>query len=286
MDFSSENIKTLVQLSLREDLPNGDITSELTVPENLTAKANIVAREKLVVCGLPLIKEIVSQSGFNVQCEILLSEGEVAQSEAILSKLSGKSRELLILERTILNFLQRLCGIATYTKRLTSQVSKLKILDTRKTMPGFRALDKYAVLIGGGTNHRANLSEMVLVKNNHIDAHPGGIKGALKDLFAKCPPHIPREIEVRNTAELEVAASFGPKIIMLDNFSDNQIPDAIKKLRSINPKIQVEVSGGITEDRLKALDSMGVDLVSMGSLTTKANNVDISMRIENDGNRS
>lgn len=277
--FDSPLVRKLVDLAIEEDLAHGDITANLTVPENHTSKAKVIAREKLVVCGLDIVSEIVKAGGWSLSVHKKVSDGAWAADGDILVELAGSTRELLSAERTILNFLQRLSGVATYTREFCEGQNGLKILDTRKTMPGWRLLDKYAVKTGGASNHRFSLGDMVLVKNNHIDAHPQGIKGALADIVAKKPLYMPWEVEVRNLDELKIALSFNPTIVMLDNFNDDALKDAVALVKAAPHQPMIEVSGGVSKDRLAKIQAAGVDAASVGALTTKAPNVDISMRI-------
>jgi nicotinate-nucleotide pyrophosphorylase (carboxylating) len=277
--FDSPLVRKLVDLAIEEDLAHGDITVSLTVPESHTSKAKVIAREKLVVCGLDIVAEIVKSGGWSLSVHKKASEGAWAADGDILVELAGSTRELLSAERTILNFLQRLSGVATYTREFCDAQKGLKILDTRKTMPGWRLLDKYAVKTGGASNHRFSLGDMVLVKNNHIDAHPQGIKGALADVVAKKPLYMPWEVEVRNLEELKIALSFNPTIVMLDNFNDDALKDAVALVKSAAHQPMIEVSGGVSKERLAKIQAAGVDAASVGALTTRAPNVDISMRI-------
>lgn len=277
--FETSLVRRLIDLAIDEDHARSDITANVTVPEGHTSKAKVIARERLVVCGLDIVPEIVKAGAWKLTAERRGVEGSWANDGEILVDLSGSTRELLAAERTILNFLQRLCGVATYTRNFCEGIGGLKILDTRKTMPGWRFLDKYAVKTGGASNHRFSLSDMVLVKNNHIDAHPKGIQGALADVVAKKPATMSWEVEVRNLDELRVALSFNPTMIMLDNFRDDTLKDAIALVKSSPHRPLIEVSGGVSKDRLAAIQAAGVDAASVGALTTRAPNVDISMRI-------
>ena len=170
--------------------------------------------------------------------------------------------------------------MATYTRRIVEQAEGLTILDTRKTLPGWRALDKYATKVGGARNHRMNLSDMILIKNNHIDADPSGISAVLKQVEAHKPLSAAVEVEVRSIDELKVALEFGCNVVMFDNFTDQQIAEGMMLVNASSNRPMVEVSGGITATRLKELSALKVDSVSMGSLTTQAPNVDISMRLK------
>jgi nicotinate-nucleotide pyrophosphorylase (carboxylating) len=277
--FDSPLVRKLIDLAIEEDLALGDITASLTVPESHTSKAKVIAREKLIVCGVGIVSEIVKAGNWTFTVDTKVTDGTTASDGDLLIELAGSTRELLSAERTILNFLQRLCGVATYTRNFCEAQKGLKILDTRKTMPGWRLLDKYATKIGGASNHRFSLGDMVLVKNNHIDAHPQGIRGALADIVAKKPLYMPWEVEVRNLDELTIALTFNPTIVMLDNFSDDLLKDAVAVVKRVPRPPMIEVSGGVSKDRLDKIHAAGVDAASVGALTTRAPNVDISMRI-------
>ncbi len=277
--FDSPLIQRLVALALDEDQARDDITAKITVPAGHASKAKVIARQRLVVCGLDIVPVIVKEGGWSLSVSKQATEGTWVEDGEILVELAGSTRDLLAAERTILNFLQRLSGVATSTRVFCEGVKGLKVLDTRKTMPGWRLLDKYAVRTGGATNHRFSLADMILVKNNHIDAHPGGITGALADVVAHKPPGMPWEVEVRDLHELRIALSFAPTMIMLDNFKDEVLTEAIGVVRASGHKPLIEVSGGVSKARLSVIAASGVDAVSVGALTTQAPNVDISMRI-------
>lgn len=272
-------IRKLVDLALEEDLAFGDITASLTVPEGHRSTARIIARQKLVMCGCEVLPVILQEGRWSIDSTLKVEDGAVIEADAVMFELKGLTRELLAAERTILNFLQRLCGVATYTRDFCAVEPGLVVLDTRKTMPGWRVLDKYAVRVGGGRNHRFCLGDMVLIKNNHIDAHPKGIRGALADVAANKPLYMPWEVEVRNLDELRVALEFSPTIVMLDNFTDSTIAEAVKHVKASPEPPMIEVSGGITRERLAKIKEAGADAVSVGALTTQSTNVDISMRI-------
>jgi nicotinate-nucleotide pyrophosphorylase (carboxylating) len=272
-------IRKLVALALEEDLAFGDITAALTVPEDHRSNAKIIARQRLVMCGCEVLPTIRAEGRWGFELALKVEDGQTLEAGTVMLELSGLTRELLSAERTMLNFLQRLCGVATYTRDFCAVQPGLVVLDTRKTMPGWRVLDKYAVRVGGGRNHRFCLGDMVLVKNNHIDAHPGGMRGALADIAANKPLYMPWEVEVRNLEELRVALEFKPTIIMLDNFADQEIKQAVDLARSATEAPMIEVSGGVTRERLAAIYATGADAVSVGAITTQAPNVDISMRI-------
>ena len=273
-------MRELVRLALAEDLQFGDITSELSIEASFQGKAAIVARERLVVCAGALCGMIFEELGVEAEVEQLLPDGTWAAPETPFINIKSDARSLLSAERTILNFLQRAAGVATFTRTIVEKASPLKVLDTRKTMPGWRTLDKYATRVGGAFNHRMSLSDMILVKNNHVDAHPGGMREVLSKICSRKPMYAAVEVEVRDEAELKIALEFSPEIIMLDNFSDQQIASAMNIVASASKRPLIEVSGGVREERFEALKKLNVDAVSIGALTTQARNVDISMRLK------
>ena len=276
--LDSPLVSDLIRLAIEEDLLLGDITTELTIPDTFSSKAEYIAKEKCVVCGTPLLQRIFAEMGCNFNLDLLTADGEEVKAGQVIAVISGKTKQILSCERLTLNFLQHLSGIATQVRKISSKISNLKILDTRKTTPGLRVLQKYAVKIGGGSNHRMNLGDMILVKNNHIDAH-GNLRLLIKDLLQKKPPYMPFEIEVRNMDELKIVLEFKPDIIMLDNMTDTQIKNAVAMIKKVSSKIMIEVSGRVDGGRLQKLESLGADYASMGMLTNKVHSVDISLRI-------
>ncbi len=275
----SRLIRKLVALALEEDLSYGDITARLTVPEDHRSKATVYAKEAMLFCGFEILEPLLQEGKWDFSIHSAISDGTQLHSGDEIVSFEGITRDLLAMERTLLNFLQRLSGVATHTRAFCMATSDLIVLDTRKTMPGWRVLDKYAVRIGGGRNHRFCLGDMILVKNNHIDAYGRGLEATLKRVEADKPLYMPWEVEVRDLAELKLALSFNPTIIMLDNFSDENVADAMKLVRTMDSPPMIEVSGGITMERLEKLATLGVDAVSVGGLTTRARNVDIAMRM-------
>jgi nicotinate-nucleotide pyrophosphorylase (carboxylating) len=279
------NVKKLVRLALEEDFVTNDVTSKLCIDPKQKATGYLLSKEEGIFCGNLLIPIIVDEykamSGSSlVEFEKIIEDGQAFKPNQKLALFSSSNLSLLSLERTILNFIQRLCGIATLTKKYVDAANSNTILDTRKSIPGHRALDKYAVTAGQGKNHRMNLSDMILIKNNHID----GINSDFQKLSSllKANSTIPVEVEVRNQKELENVLKFlSPNTIMLDNYSDDQIPNAVSQIRAVNPNIQIELSGSMNLDRVAKLANIvqGVS-ISVGGLFTKVQNIDISMRIE------
>lgn len=277
-------VKKLIRLALEEDLGFGDITSTLTIAEDATGVAEICAKEDLVVCGLDIIPMVFHLLGGYAETEFFARDGDLVESPRVIARVVGNTRDLLGAERTILNFLQRMCGVATATRELVEQSPNVAVLDTRKTIPGWRVLDKYAVSVGGGKNHRMNLGDMIMIKNNHIDAATGEtatekLSNCLKSVLAKKPFFMPVEVEVRNLEELRTALSHKVAYVMFDNMTNDQIRQGIELIERVSPTTQAEISGNMTLERLKMLQRSGVKCASFGSLTTQAGSVDISMRI-------
>lgn len=274
----SPHVDALIQLALEEDLGGGDITSELTIPAAHQSRARILARERLVVCGLMLVERIAKAVDSELEVSLLCNEGDTAKPEEALAEVRGCTRSLLAAERTILNFLQHLCAVATNARTLSKQAQGLTLLDTRKTTPGWRVLEKYAVRVGGAANHRGSLGDMILVKNNHIDANGGDIRATLKKL-SKRPPYMGVEVEVRSLKELSVALEFEPDVVMLDNMDDSTISKALALVARAAHRPLVEVSGRVRPERFARLRTLGVSYASLGLLTSGIATVDISMRI-------
>lgn len=278
--MKSPGVRALVRLAIEEDLSGGDITSELLIDSSLKGEGRLLAKEPMIFCSAGILPLIFEEYGGNFSLQKILKDGAAVKRGDTLGVISGTVKDLLAIERTVLNFLQRLSGVSTHVSRIVKKARRITVLDTRKTLPGYRTLDKYAVTVGGGKNHRRSLSDMILIKNNHIDALKGGVKEALKRVSDRKPPATPVEIEVRDLTELEDALLFQPDWIMLDNMKGQEIARAVKRIQALNPKIKVEVSGGVAAEKFASLQKAGVAFVSMGTLTTKATNVDISMGIK------
>lgn len=278
--FTRVSTQALITLALEEDLAGGDSATEAIFPDSHTSKAKIIAREDLVVCGLPIVAEIIRCARSAISVSAVRAEGSGASANDLLMRLSGPTREILMLERTILNFLQRFSGIATTARRWVAASKGITILDTRKTLPGYRALDKYATKIGGAKNHRMNVAAMAMVKNNHIDGAGLSLRDVVQRIRAAAPLGTPIEIEVRDLTELRAALALSPAVIMLDNMSDLEIKKAVSLCVTRKYDGIVEVSGGITLERLSQLKPLGVRYVSVGSLTHSVKATDISLRID------
>ncbi|MEZ4753064.1 MAG: carboxylating nicotinate-nucleotide diphosphorylase [Bdellovibrionota bacterium] len=276
--LESSLIDKLIELALAEDLAEGDITSKLTLDPEQVGKAEILAKENLIFCGGFLIERIIRSYRSNLKVKLNFAEGDAIKQGQIIGELAGRVVDLLSLERTILNFLQHMSGIATHAKRLSEKAAPLVLLDTRKTTPGWRLLEKYAVKVGGAKNHRMSLGDMILIKDNHIDAC-GGIKATLEKVYRDKPADMPVEIEVRDLKELNQALEFKPNIIMLDNMSYDDMEAAINIVNEKSPATELEVSGGVNIDNFKDLNRIGAKLASMSALSIQAMPVDISMKI-------
>jgi nicotinate-nucleotide pyrophosphorylase (carboxylating) len=269
----------LIELSLDEDLgAAGDVTSNALVPPDATGSGELVAKEQLVLAGLEAFSRVFHYVDPEVQVEFLRRDGQEIKPKAVAAKVSGRLRSLLAAERTALNIVQRMSGIATLTQQAMTVVrgSKLKVLDTRKTPPGMRSLSKEAVRLGGAANHRFGLFDGVLIKDNHIAAVGGSISEALRRARAHAPRLVKIEIEVTNLKQLAEAIEEGADVVMLDNMDDELIRKAVALAAG---RVPLEVSGGVTLDRLPRLAKLGVDFVSMGSLTHSARAMDLSLEI-------
>ncbi|MFY8283844.1 carboxylating nicotinate-nucleotide diphosphorylase [Pseudoalteromonas sp. SSMSWG5] len=272
-------ISQLVKLALDEDLNyqsagDGDITAQL-IPKNEQANAKVITREDCVFCGKEIILEVFNQVDPTVKVDVLVNDGDKVAANATLFTASGSARAILTAERTALNFVQTLSGTATTTARYVKELegTTTQLLDTRKTIPGLRALQKYAVKCGGGANHRIGLFDAFLIKENHIAAC-GGIDKAVAQAKSNHPTK-PVEVEVESLNELEQAITAGADIIMLDNFTVEQIQQAVT---ITDKRAKLEVSGNMTLETLKTYSQAGIDFISSGALTKNLQSIDLSMR--------
>lgn len=274
LDF--EAIDALIDMALKEDVGTGDITTEAIVDKRVNGTAQILAKKPTVVAGLFLVERILRRLSPDVTVELLVPEGKKVAAGTVLCHIWGPYTVLLLGERTLLNFLQRMCGVATLTQRYVSAVrrNRCKVLDTRKTAPGQRSLQKYAVRAGGGTNHRTGLYDAILIKENHIAA-AGGVPEAIARV-KKHSPGIPVEIEVTNMEELVLAVEYGADIVLLDNM---ELPDISKAVAMVGERVELEVSGGVTLSTIRAIAATGVHRISVGALTHSAPAADLSMLI-------
>lgn len=269
-----QSIHINIQQALQEDVGDADITALLT-PEDEQATATIITRETMVLAGQPWVNALIQAYDPNVQITWLKNDGDLVEANEILFKLAGSARSLLTVERPALNFVQTLSAVATKTAEYVKQLEGLntQLLDTRKTLPGLRIAQKYAVAVGGGKNHRLGLFDAFLIKENHIMA-AGGIAQAIAKAH-QIAPNKPVEVEVETWEELNQALEAKADIVMLDNFSQQQMIDAVKHVAG---RCKLEASGNITIENLREVATSGVDYISMGVLTKDVKAVDLSMR--------
>lgn len=269
-------LKKIVGLALDEDLGRGDLTTEACVPEATTGGARMMARGDLVFCGLPVVQEVYAQVDPRVQVTALASEGaKVAAGDALVG-LSGPAQALLMGERVALNFVQRMCAVATATRQCVDALptgTSTRVTDTRKTTPGLRALERYAVRQGGGHNHREDLGAAVLIKDNHIAA-AGSVTLAVTRAKARAPHTGRITCEVDTLAQLQEALDAGADVVMLDNFDAQALA---KGVAMVAGRALIEVSGGVTAARVRALAEAGAQIISVGGLTHSAGSVDIGL---------
>lgn len=280
----SKSTYLLIDEAIKEDLGTGDVTTDALIPNEVLASALLVAKEDLVVCGQELVETIFKKFDPSLKYEILAQEGLKIKAKQSLGRVSGKFSSILKAERLVLNFLQRLCGISTICDELVTMIKHTKavILDTRKTTPAWRELEKYAVRIGGAKNHRIGLYDQFLIKNNHIDTLGGDVKKAIKLAKAKNHNKLKIEVEVRNLAELKLALEEKPDIIMFDNMSPEEIKEGIALVKAADPKslIKTEASGGIGRNNIINFAETGVDFISLGMITHSVKSADISLHYE------
>jgi nicotinate-nucleotide pyrophosphorylase (carboxylating) len=305
MDWNSEYVADLVRRALEEDIGAGDATSAAVVPAQASAQAHILARQTLVCAGLPLAERIFRALDPEIKVTCPHNDGSFVQPGAEIVRIKGNARALLTGERTALNFLAHLCGIATLTRRFVEQLAgtKTRIRDTRKTTPGLRALEKYAVKTGGGTNHRIGLYDAILLKENHI-ALAGGIKAALDKAHTYASPKVPApraasaydaagldpevvgpgplpvQIEVRDQKELREALGAGAEAVLLDNMTPERATECVRIARGIRAECMIEISGGITLENARQYAEAGADFLSSGMLTHSAPAANLSQLVD------
>jgi nicotinate-nucleotide pyrophosphorylase (carboxylating) len=305
MNWHSQEIDDLVRRALGEDIGSGDATTTAIVPPGTPARAKILARQTLVCAGLPIAENVFRALDPKIRVSCLHNDGSFVEPGAELIEIGGEAQAILSGERTALNFLAHLCGIATLTRRFVEQLAgtRARIRDTRKTTPGLRALEKYAVKCGGGTNHRFGLYDAILIKENHI-AIAGGVKAALDraHAFTSLKMPAPRtasaydaagldpevvgpgplsvQIEVRDEAELREALEAGAEAILLDNLTPEEARRCVELARSLRRDCVIEISGGITLANVRAYAETGADFLSSGALTHSAASANLSLLVE------
>ncbi|MFK8046716.1 MAG: carboxylating nicotinate-nucleotide diphosphorylase [Crocinitomicaceae bacterium] len=276
-------IDQIIHSTLKEDIGDGDHTSLATVPQNATGKGRLLVKDNGMIAGIELALRIFNKVDPNLNVEVLINDGEFIKNGDIAFYVTGSSRSILTAERLVLNFMQRMSGIATQTNKLASLIADLptQLLDTRKTTPGVRMMEKWAVKIGGGNNHRYALYDMIMIKDNHVD-YAGGIIEAIDRVEAyqtENKKNLKVEIETRNIEEVKLVIEHG-KVdrIMLDNFSPNEIEKALKIIP--RDKFETEASGGITAESIREYALTGVDFISSGALTHSYQSLDLSLKAD------
>jgi len=309
MDWNSSEIEMLIRRAIEEDLGPGDATSLATIPANATARARIVARAPMFCAGLPAVERVFRFLDPNVEIEFLAKDGDIVEKQRDLLRCRGRARSILTGERTALNFLAHLSGIATLTRRFVERLAgtNAKIRDTRKTTPGLRKLEKYAVQMGGGVNHRFGLYDAILLKENHI-ALVGGVKQALDMAHAYASAQITTramsayeatglaqqerastsltiQIEVRDERELREALEAGAEAVLLDNMTPDAAQRCVELTRTVRKDCLIEISGGITLDNARAYAETGADFLSSGALTQSAPAANLSLLVDSIADR-
>lgn len=271
-------VDDLIKRAIIEDINYIDVTTDYLVDENDTTAAKFVSKDEGVLAGLDIALRVFTLLDETTTFEVFKHDGDTVQKGDILARISGKTRALLKGERTALNLLQHMSGIATMTNRCVKLVTgtNASITDTRKTIPGLRALQKYAVVCGGGRNHRFNLSDGAMLKDNHIDAY-GSLTGAVKALRKKIGHMVKIEVETRTLEELDEALKAGADVIMLDNMDYDTMKEAVRRT---NGRALLEASGNVTQENIRKVAECGVDIISLGALTHSVKCFDISMRID------
>jgi len=275
-----EKLDYIVRHALIEDIGKGDITTQLTIPKDKKIAAHILVKEKAVICGLPVAEKVFKSIDSGIKFMPLIDEGKEVKAGKVIARIAGQASSILSSERVALNLLSLLSGIATRTREYVEHIEpyKTKIADTRKTFPGLRELQKYAVRVGGGHNHRMGLDEMILIKDNHIKVTEGYEK------LPSVPKGFKIEIEVQNLDEFKHALYFKPDVIMLDNMSLEDMKEAVKirnntEFTSHHAPTMLEASGGVDFDSVKKVAAAGVDIISIGELTHSVEGIDMSLEV-------
>ena len=279
MQLDLERTEKIIVDALNEDIGSGDITSKLTIPDDAVIEARFVTREKTVICGIPVVEQIFSRKGHQVEVIPQLIEGMVVQAGSCFLKVKGNARVILAYERVALNLLQHMSGVANLTRQFVEKIehTNAKILDTRKTTVGLRVLEKYAVWIGGGKNHRFCLDDGILIKDNHISIAKSDLKTMVKQAKDKAPEGMKIEIECDTLQQVKDAIEANADIILLDNMNPETLREAVKLNKG---KAILEASGGVNLKTVKDIAETGVDFISVGALTHSARNIDIGLDIE------
>lgn len=282
MKTTEELIDALIDLSFAEDIGDGDHTTLSTISPDAMGRQHLLVKEEGILAGVDIARRVFNKFDPSLKITVFINDGAHVKPGDIAFVVEGPVRSLLQTERLMLNIMQRMSGVATMTAKYQERLNGLNchVLDTRKTTPGMRILEKQAVAIGGGMNHRIGLFDMILIKDNHVD-FAGGIPQAVKSAREYCQvnnKNLKIEQEVRNTDEIRQALEAGVDRIMLDNFTPERTAEAVKLIRSINPSTEIESSGGITLDTLRSYGEAGVDYISVGALTHSVKGLDLSFK--------
>lgn len=282
MDTKETLIDDLLDLAFREDIGDGDHTTLSTIPASEYGKQRLIIKEEGILAGVDMAKRVFEKFDPDLEMTVFIEDGSKVKPGDVAFEVTGPVRSLLQTERVMLNIMQRMSGIATITAKYQDRLKGLntRVLDTRKTTPGMRMMEKEAVRLGGGTNHRIGLFDMILIKDNHVD-FAGGIPqavAAVREYLKRNHKDLKIEQEVRNTAEIDQALEAGVDRIMLDNFTPERTLEAVKHIRAVNPAVEIESSGGITIENLRAYGECGVDFISVGALTHSVKGLDMSFK--------
>ncbi len=282
MNTKDQLIDRLIDLAFAEDIGDGDHTTLSTIPASKYGTQQLIIKEEGILSGVEAARKVIERFDPDLEMKVMIEDGAHVKPGDVAFTVTGSVRSLLQVERTLLNIMQRMSGIATTTHRYQSELNglKTKVLDTRKTTPGMRLLEKEAVAAGGGMNHRIGLFDMILIKDNHTD-FAGGIPqavAAVREYLKRNHKNLRIEQEVRNTEEILQAIEAGVDRIMLDNFTPERTAEAVKLIRSKAPDIEIESSGGITLENLRAYGECGVDFISVGALTHSVKGLDMSFK--------
>ncbi|OPX28204.1 MAG: nicotinate-nucleotide diphosphorylase (carboxylating) [Candidatus Omnitrophica bacterium 4484_171] len=289
--LDNKKVDSIVKEALREDIGRGDVTTSISISDSIRRRAFIISKERGVLCGIDIARKVFKNVDASVKFNILVKEGSSFKKDTKIAVITGKASSVLRAERVALNFLYYLSGIAAYTRKFADRVkgTKIKIMDTRKTTPTLRFLEKYAVRVGGGYNHRFGLWDGVIIKDNHLKAF-GIVKkrlineSRLEKLITvlRRKTNLPVEIEVESIKELKAVMKYKPDIVMLDNFKPSQLRKAVQWRNSNYPGIKLEASGGINLKNIGSIAKTGVDFISIGALTHSAPCIDYSLEISDE----
>lgn len=282
MKSTDELIDDLLTLAFAEDVGDGDATTLSTIPADAMGRQHLLVKQEGILAGVEIARKVFEKFDPSLKMEVFINDGAHVKPGDIAFVVEGPTRSLLQTERTMLNIMQRMSGIATTTAKYQERLEGLhtKVLDTRKTTPGMRLLEKMAVKMGGGANHRIGLFDMILIKDNHVD-FAGGITNAVSRAKQWCKDNgkdLKIEVEVRNTPEIMEALEAGVDRIMLNNYTPERTAEAVALIREKNPNVEIESSGGITLDTLRAYGEAGVDFISVGALTHSVKGLDMSFK--------